>query len=290
MPLISVIIPTYNDGTSISNSIESVINQTFGNWELIIIDDGSDDGSESIIQNYFLDPRIKYYYQSNQGVSKARNFGSVKAKGEFLVFLDSDDLVKPNWLLEFYSAWLENKRHKVFQMGFELKHGNNTGIQDSIPEEGKYNPILSGTFMISKKCFYELGGYDPSLSFGENTELFIRYQKLNSQIILIPHSLLIYNQSSEGGSKNLQNMIDSILIILDKHQDSLHNNVKFLYNQILGVNYMRFRKYKEATHYLWEAFLLKPHKIDTIGRLMISLFPPLAKKLYPEKPNRTDKG
>ena len=82
--------PAYNAESTIFESIKSVLNQTYQDWELIIINDGSIDKTESIVKNIF-DKRISYYYQTNSGVSAARNFGLTVCNGDYIAFLDSDD-------------------------------------------------------------------------------------------------------------------------------------------------------------------------------------------------------
>ncbi len=87
----SVIIPTYNNEKTISRAIDSIINQTYPNWELIIVDDGSTDNTEQKVQPNLRNPKIKYFKQPNSGVAIARNTGFQYSTGEFIVFLDSDD-------------------------------------------------------------------------------------------------------------------------------------------------------------------------------------------------------
>lgn len=95
-PLVSVIMPAYNVQQYISESIESVLAQTYQNWELIVMDDGSTDGTAETVKKYLQDKRIKYFYQENAKQSEARNNAIAKSNGEFIAFLDSDDL----WLSE----------------------------------------------------------------------------------------------------------------------------------------------------------------------------------------------
>lgn len=97
-PFFSIIVPTYNRAHIISRAVESVLNQTYSNWELIVIDDGSMDNTKSVIKE-FNDNRLKYYYQTNQERSTARNNGISKASGQYICFLDSDD--------EYYNDYLE---------------------------------------------------------------------------------------------------------------------------------------------------------------------------------------
>ncbi|MDY3268259.1 MAG: glycosyltransferase family 2 protein [Phocaeicola sp.] len=109
--MISVIIPLYNKERAIRNTVESVLKQTFKEFELIIIDDGSTDNSADIVKEIAVnDNRIHYYYKPNGGVSTARNFGLSKAKGEWIIFLDADDEMLPINLEHLYT--LAN-RHNV---------------------------------------------------------------------------------------------------------------------------------------------------------------------------------
>ena len=102
MPFFSIIIPCYNRAGIIERALKSLSIQTFQDFEIIIIDDGSTDNSKEIIAPYLTNSQVNYYYQDNEGVCSARNFGAKKAKGEYLIFLDSDDEVEKNWLNDFF--------------------------------------------------------------------------------------------------------------------------------------------------------------------------------------------
>ncbi|MBQ0075132.1 MAG: glycosyltransferase family 2 protein [Prevotella sp.] len=126
--MISIIIPLYNKYESISRAIDSVMSQTYCDWELVVIDDGSTDDSKDIVASY-TDPRIKYYYQTNAGVSTARNNGVEKANGEWIVFLDADDYLTPEALEIFIGLYNE------FGTGFcaaNYKVGYNGEIFDTV--------------------------------------------------------------------------------------------------------------------------------------------------------------
>ena len=101
--MISIIIPAYNAGDYLANTIESVFNQTYPDFELLLIDDGSTDHTHEIVQAFqSKDNRIKYYYKPNGGVSSARNLGIKKARGEYFTFLDSDDTYEPAFLEKMF--------------------------------------------------------------------------------------------------------------------------------------------------------------------------------------------
>ncbi|HDZ9267370.1 TPA: glycosyltransferase family 2 protein, partial [Vibrio cholerae] len=99
--LVSVIIPVYNKAHCIEKTIYSVLNQSFSNFEIIVVDDGSSDNSRYVIEKIVsLDSRCKYFYKDNGGVSSARNYGLSKAIGDFVSFLDADDIYMPHFLKE----------------------------------------------------------------------------------------------------------------------------------------------------------------------------------------------
>lgn len=119
--LFSVIIPTYNRGKYLKNAILSVIDQEYENWELIIIDDGSTDNTCQLVSQ-FQDPRLKYFYKQNEERSIARNFGIQKAIGEYVCFLDSDDVLLPNHLYSLKKEILRNNSPiGLFQSGVSIK-------------------------------------------------------------------------------------------------------------------------------------------------------------------------
>ena len=122
----SVILPTFNRADFLTESILSVIAQTYNNWELIIVDDGSTDNTKKLVNKYCeIDYRIKYFYQENSERSAARNFGTSKAKGNWVCFLDSDDKFHKSHLEEFHKLITENN----FQEGLYFCDVKNIVIQ-----------------------------------------------------------------------------------------------------------------------------------------------------------------
>lgn len=107
--MISIIIPCYNAEKTIKRCLESVISQTYKNIEIVIINDGSTDKTDSIIKKYINDNRIKYYNRSNHGIGKTRNFGIKEATGEYITFLDSDDYLPNDAIDNLYKLAQKNK-------------------------------------------------------------------------------------------------------------------------------------------------------------------------------------
>ena len=108
-PKISVIVPVYNAEKYLQRCIDSILNQTFPNFELLLIDDGSKDQSGEICDEYAKkDSRVKVFHKENGGVSSARNVGIDNAVGEYICFCDSDDWVEKTWLLSFFERMCDN--------------------------------------------------------------------------------------------------------------------------------------------------------------------------------------
>ena len=179
--MISIIIPTYNSELYIKEAIDSVINQTYKDKEIIVIDDGSTDNTKKILQPYIKKNKIIYIKQKNAGQAAARNTGIKKSKGEFLAFLDSDDI------------WLKNKLEtqiKLFNKKTGLVHGgvewfsNNQRINLFRPSlKGKvfdkliiFNPITTSTVIVRKKA---LPPFNESMDFHgtEDYDAWLRISK-----------------------------------------------------------------------------------------------------------------
>ena len=159
IPFFSIILPTYNRANFICTAIESVINQIYNNWELIIVDDGSTDNTKEVVSSY-NDYRIRYIYQENQERSVARNNGINNARGEYICFLDSDDYFLDNHLtITSKHISLNNspiamfyvKPRIIFKRDFNtyevilksIIHPQHTCIHSKILQTHLFNPILS---------------------------------------------------------------------------------------------------------------------------------------------------
>lgn len=150
--LVSVIMPVYNTGQYVEEAIKSVLNQSYENWELLIINDGSTDSSHRII-NSFTDQRIKYFKQENRGVSAARNIGLEVMKGEYFCFLDADDFFTPNSIQSRVFIFSANSEvNFVDGKVLIFNTSSKKTIREYVPnfEGNPYNQLLS----ISSSCFF----------------------------------------------------------------------------------------------------------------------------------------
>ncbi|MDC0117984.1 glycosyltransferase family 2 protein [bacterium] len=188
MAIISIIIPLFNKELFIKQTLLSVLNQTFSEFEIIIINDGSTDKSVTII-NDIDDKRITLYTTKNKGVSHARNYGISKANTDLIAFLDADDLWEPNHLENLHTLYTNfpncglyaTNYHKQFFYGKKIKtHFNGVSkdhfgiIDDYFLASTSDSIAWSSAVMITKKIFHELGGFDERMRTGEDTDLWIR--------------------------------------------------------------------------------------------------------------------
>ncbi|MCL4552961.1 MAG: glycosyltransferase [Candidatus Marsarchaeota archaeon] len=185
MPKVSVIIPTYNRSGYLSEALNSVLNQTFRDFEIIVVDDGSTDDTKAVAEK--AGERVRYVWQVNQGLSSARNTGIREALGDYVVFLDSDDLILPR-KLECQATYLDE--HSAVGVVYSDVYfcdeaGRNLALfseyapgrqcsGDVLGEliKGSLMPVHAA--MVRKLCLNEVGGFDETLPSLEDWDLWIR--------------------------------------------------------------------------------------------------------------------
>ncbi|MBC8496525.1 MAG: glycosyltransferase family 2 protein [Chloroflexi bacterium] len=199
MPTVSVVIPTYNRAGYILDAIESVLSQTYSDYEIIVVDDGSADHTRDMLQPLIADDKIRYVYQENQGVSAARNHGIRLAQGEYIAFLDSDDLFLPT-KLEKQVAVLERSLTVAFvHAGYEKISDTGTclGYRDTSKISGQVSPqiLLDWSVLIATPCVLvrksvldEVGDFDESMRWAEDLDLWRRIAQ-RYEIGVIPEML-----------------------------------------------------------------------------------------------------
>ncbi len=259
-PFVSVIIPTYNRATILPRAINSVLNQSYSHFELLVVDDGSADNTATVVSN-FLDNRIIYVYQRNSGVCAARNKGASEASGEYLIFLDSDDYLLKDCLTIFAQAIGEFKSD-VIKAGSRMTKGS-----DKI----SYS-FLPGGFAIRKSIFFEVGGYDEALKFGENTELMWRLKAHGAKVVCLNDVVRIYDNSTEdGGGKNIRNMVEYFYHITQKHSKLFGEDPLLAQQQyhVAAVNCYRLGRYPESRSLFWKGYKLRPYSGKALARALV---------------------
>jgi len=198
MAKISIIIPTYNYAQYICEAIESVLNQTYKDFEIIVVDDGSTDNTKEVIKPYLN--KIKYIYQQNSGPSSARNRGIKEAKGEYIAFLDADDIWLPQ-KLELQIKFMEKEKEvglifsdmilfnekgiiknsflkeKLFFNKLSIKPLSST---EKVIYDNVFNALLqenfipTNTVIVKKECFNKVGFFDETLFSVEDRDMWLR--------------------------------------------------------------------------------------------------------------------
>jgi glycosyltransferase involved in cell wall biosynthesis len=245
MAVISVIIPLFNKEQFIKKTLLSVLNQTFSDFEILLINDGSTDGSIDIVTS-FDDERITLYTTKNKGVSHARNYGISKSNSDLIAFLDADDLWESNHLENLHRLYTSfpncglyaTAYSKQFFNGKKMKaHFNGVSsdhfgvIEDYFLASIIDSIAWTSAVLIPKKTILEIGGFDEEMRSGQDTDLWVRIalKKLvafseiatSNKIILEPKHHLSYSSSRIDRMKLFENFkdLDTSNISFKKYMD-----------------------------------------------------------------------
>jgi len=212
--IISVVIPVFNGEHFIASAIESVLAQTYKNVEIIVVNDGSTDGTEEILKGY--QDKITLLFQKNAGQSSARNYGIKKAKGQFIALLDADDLFVSNKLVKQMDLISKNNL-EICCSEFETIDENDAFIRNvSVPAldmnqaldkflEGNF--ICTSTMIFKKDLFEKLEGFDVNLQGAEDGDLWFRMLTTGARLGCVRENLLKYRLHSGNYSKNFFKMM-----------------------------------------------------------------------------------
>lgn len=237
--LVSVIIPTYNRAHLIKRSAQSVLNQTYSNLELIIVDDGSTDNTEEVVKS-IDDNRVIYIKQPNQGACAARNNGIDHARGEFIAFQDSDDVWHYDKLEKQIKCLKETGADMCFCSLNKIENGKSVGLIGNHFERGFQRPsvLLSnvGTqTLCGKSNIFKTEKFDSKMPRLQDLELLWRIQKKFSTFY-INESLVDYYLQEDSITNNFEKIEKACVIIMEKHKDFVNNQK--LVNFILHVAFI----------------------------------------------------
>jgi glycosyltransferase involved in cell wall biosynthesis len=211
--IISVVIPLFNNKKYIKECIDSVLCQTDPVYEIIVIDDGSTDDSVLEIQEYIDTNKIRYYRQENMGTSAARNHGIKVAKGNYIAFLDADDVWVPEKIAKQKIVLSKNKDIGILHTNISCIDGLGAFVDEGVhgPKHDasgycleyviQYCGIGLSSVIIPKHVLYETGLFDPSIAYTEDYELFIRVAK-KYRIYHIDEALSLYRVHGDNLTSN----------------------------------------------------------------------------------------
>lgn len=260
--------PCYNQAKYIGEAIDSVLSQTYANWELIIVDDGSTDDSYAIMMDYAArDKRITCRQQVNGGPSKARNLGAKEARGRYLIFFDSDDKIESTFLeqgLQYMEAYQDcavyYPRVKYFGTRNYEEPLKYTSYKDLLCKSS----ILC-TSIIRTQDFIRIGGFDETMRGYEDWEMYIRLLYHNDIVHQSSDILIYYRIHREEGSINAQAIRNSdqlIGYIYDKNRAIYNEYFGSPIKSIMRCNYLEkeMEKLLHSKKYRIGEFLSSPLK------------------------------
>lgn len=244
--MFSIVIPLYNKELSIGNTIQSVLNQTYQDYEIIIVNDGSTDNSLHVVEQ-IKDSRIRIINKPNEGVSSARNRGIKEAKYEWIAFLDGDDLWRNDHLEEITKMMQVFSNEKIYVTSFQysdgrdmFRHPRNSNIfiiKNYFKDVLKEDLIWTSIVVVHKSCLENVGVFNEQLNRGEDLDLWAR---LAREYFFIKSNKItaIYNLASENkltiGKSNYYKSILSVIDITYLKGDERKYFKKMLYKRIIS--------------------------------------------------------
>ncbi len=250
-PYVSVIIPTYNNAHFLPQTLDSVLEQTYQEFEVIVIDDGSTDDTETVIEPYR--ERIRYLKKANGGPSAARNLGIQYAKGEFIAFLDADDLWHSDKLalqIAFFQTHPEVGVVYTDGVHFDSEGVISNSIKelyDKIPSGYVFDDLFGNhciglsSVMVRRRCLDEVGLFDESLIGAEDYNLFLRLAQ-KFQFGFLDKALLHKRAHANNLSDNLDRMCEDEIKNIDKIA-AMFPDKAIKRGQLKGQAYARFGRY-----------------------------------------------
>lgn len=242
MPKVSVVLPTYNGSKYIKQSIESVISQTFTDWELIIVDDCSDDGTDSIVDNFArTDDRIKVIHNKvNQKLPMSLNIGFRAAQGEYLTWTSDDNIFLPNAISNMVEILDENElagmvcanMYVIDEFGSTIGE-KCVGINDLCASN-----CVGACFLYRSSVLKRIGEYDTDLFLVEDYDYWIRIEKEYGSIIYCNEILYKYRRHSESLSDKRKIQVDeSRAFLREKHKKYIINKFRDNPKELFGIVY-----------------------------------------------------
>ncbi len=284
IPTVSVVIPTYNRAHLLGRAIQSVLDQTYRDFELIVVDDGSTDNTEEVVEG-LSDERVKYIrHEKNKGGAAARNTGIKAAKGQYIAFQDSDD----EWLpekLEKQMKVFETAPTEVGVVYTDMQRINKNGKPEywhspRVTNGSLINPKTSDyqvmglgiqSTLIRKDCFDKVGLFDEKFPRFIDLELFIRLSK-HCHFHHIEESLVKYH-ATEGISSSREALFTARKLLLERYFEDVGGNRKFLADQYfsMGMSLCSDGELTQGRKHLMKAARIYPINVKYLGAALASL-------------------
>jgi glycosyltransferase involved in cell wall biosynthesis len=299
-PKVSVIIPVYNRERFIAQALDSVLAQTYGNFEIVIVNDGSTDGSEDKIQPYWRYGNVKYHYQQNCGVSAARNAAIRMSSGELIAFLDSDDLWLPDKLAKQVEFMSDHPDVSLVHSNRGYVDINGKRKEVSIPQTSGSccfkelflrNGIMSSTVVVTRRCLDVTGLFNCDLPGCEDYELWLRIAR-QSTIGYVKDVLALYRFHDSNMSRDKEmmarreletiesivNMFPEVCQILGMRQ--VKNRKAGLHANLGGWYMWNAHDFSAARRHFYKAIQLRPFQASSYWLFLWCRLTPSQRKLF----------
>ncbi|MEL7078769.1 MAG: glycosyltransferase family A protein [Cyanobacteria bacterium J06648_1] len=261
-PKISIIIPAYNAAKTIIDTVDSVRQQTINDWELIIVNDGSTDNTQEIVEA-ISEPRLKLITFTNGGVAQARNRGIAEAQGKYVAFLDADDLWLPNKLERQLQA-LEGTPEAIaaYSWTYFMDEQQDGYVYHSSPgyqyEGDVYPQLLQGDFihtgsniLVHRQALTQAGGFDSQYTGCEDWDMWLRLAAIGN-FVVVPQHQIFYRRAVGSATSNVGQMYQQGLLIIDKAYRAAPSHLQYL------------RSRTEANLHMYVASLYLQHGNDSL--------------------------
>ena len=271
---VSIVVPCYNQAHFLKDSLQSVLDQNYIEWECIIVNDGSPDNTESIAQKWCaIDSRFKYIKKENGGLSSARNAGIAISKGEYILPLDADDILHEDYLTLLVPELQQNPSLAIVSCysNFFIENISNI-IHKQKPIGTTYHALLyennmMATSLYRKWCWEEVGGYDENMKNGfEDWEFWIAITKKGWEYKFVEAFLFYYRKSKKSMLiETLNNHVESNMEYVFKKHNEIYiaqfcTTMEYLF-YLIKKHHASERKIKNSIEYKIAKIIAKPFRI-----------------------------
>lgn len=291
--MISVVIPLYNKKECVAHTLECVLNQTYQEFEVVVVDDGSTDGSAEAVEG-FEDERIRLIRQENGGVSAARNRGIKEARSEYVAFLDADDEWKPEHLQTLVELMEKYPQCGSYSTNYEFKQGDKVKqtILNKIPFEGEdgvltnyfevascsHPPVCSITICVKKSLLNDIGGFPVGIKSGEDlltwTRIAIRTDWAYSLKATAVFNVEGYdvNERPKRIPSEVDYVGDELQLVL-KNNSSVKGLKKYVANwyKMRASVYMRLGMKRNSVKEIWKSLQLSPFNYKLYAYIVLNM-------------------
>lgn len=288
-PLVSVVIPVYNGAKYIQTALNSVVAQTYNNYEIIVIDDGSTDDTRQKLQPY--KDKIRYIYQENQGSAAARNVGIDLAKGELIAFLDADDFwAMPEKLAKQVTCFKNNPSLGCINTGWKIvddagKHIKTVQPWHKAPQLDletwlKKKCVRTSAMVFRKEWLEKVGGFDEELRQSHDVDLILRLSLAGCETIWLKEETVCYRQHEENTTKNSLKQAKYVQAVLDKFfaRDDVPESIsqqesQIRYHTLVWLAWYQYRagNLDEMAKFLQKSLDFSPYlKVENISHWLSS--------------------